>query len=87
MGKGATVTDIEIGEALTLINRIPLPSVPRKPSKTGITYAERHCTLTEVGEAMGVTRERVRQIEKIALEKCRAFCERNGYRLGDLLGQ
>ena len=31
----------------------------------------RPCTLEEIGEALGVTRERVRQIEKRAMEKLR----------------
>jgi len=37
-----------------------------------------HCTLQEVADEIGVTRERVRQIEKEALLKVRAGFERLG---------
>jgi RNA polymerase nonessential primary-like sigma factor len=37
------------------------------------------CTLEEVGEELGVTRERVRQIQLDALSKLRRILERNGY--------
>lgn len=42
-------------------------------------------TLEEVGKALGVTRERIRQIEVAALRKCRRWCERNGWRFEDLI--
>lgn len=42
------------------------------------------CTLEEVGKALGVTRERARQIELQALRKCRRWCERNGFQFEDL---
>ena len=42
-------------------------------------------TLEEVGKALGVTRERIRQIEFAALRKCRRWCARNGYRLEDII--
>jgi predicted transcriptional regulator len=42
-------------------------------------------TLDEIGRELGITRERVRQIEKAALEKCRAYCLAHGYDLRDLL--
>ena len=35
-------------------------------------------TLEEVGKALGVTRERARQIEQQALRKARRWCEQNG---------
>ena len=41
-------------------------------------------TLEEVGKALGVTRERARQIEHQALRKARRWCERNGYSFEDL---
>ena len=41
-------------------------------------------TLEEVGKALGVTRERARQLEMQALRKCRRWCERNGYKFEDL---
>lgn len=41
-------------------------------------------TLEAVAQELGVTPERVRQLEMQALRKCRRWCERNGYRLEDL---
>lgn len=42
-------------------------------------------TLEEIAEELGVTRERVRQIEVRALQKARVILERRGYTLWDLL--
>lgn len=42
-------------------------------------------TLEECGVVMGVTRERVRQIEKAALIKLRARLEARGFKLEDIL--
>ena len=42
-------------------------------------------TLDEVGQALGVTRERVRQIEQKALEKFRAELDRRGLEYSDLM--
>ena len=45
-------------------------------------------TLECVAAQLGVTRERVRQIEVKALQKCRAWCEERGLRFEDLaIGQ
>lgn len=41
-------------------------------------------TLEEIGQAHGVTRERVRQIEQIALEKVRRGLERRGFSCTDV---
>lgn len=41
-------------------------------------------TLEEVGKALGVTRERARQLEVRALQKCRRWCARHGYSFEDL---
>ncbi len=42
-------------------------------------------TFEECAAALGITHQRVAQIERQALRKCRAWCERHGYQLADLL--
>ena len=42
-------------------------------------------TLEEIGQALGVTRERARQIEAAALRKLRVRCEAEGIDLADML--
>lgn len=42
-------------------------------------------TLEEVGHALGVSRERVRQLENRALKKARAILARKGFTLQDFL--
>jgi len=42
-------------------------------------------TLEECGVVMGVTRERVRQIEKAALKKLRTRLEARGFKLEDVI--
>ncbi len=42
-------------------------------------------TLDEITQELGVTRARVRQIEKGALEECRRWARRHGFKLDDLL--
>lgn len=48
-------------------------------------YHDRAMTLEAIGRALGVTRERVRQIETRALAKLRAECERLGITAQDVL--
>lgn len=43
-------------------------------------------TLEEIADCMGITRERVRQIEKKALAKLRRRLIKHGYTLDDLVG-
>jgi len=42
-------------------------------------------TLSEVADALGVSRERVRQIERRALRKCESWCRSRGLELHQLL--
>ena len=44
-------------------------------NRFGLDYAHEPCTLKQVGESMGVTKERVRQIESRALDKLRIAAE------------
>ena len=42
-------------------------------------------TCEEIAAELGVSRERIRQLEFRAIRKCRAWCERHGYQPEDLL--
>jgi len=42
-------------------------------------------TLAEIAAERGVTPQRVTQIERRALERCKAWCKANGLALADLL--
>lgn len=46
---------------------------------------EANCTLEEVAEALGVTRQRADQIQRQALAKCRRVLEARGMCLADLI--
>ncbi len=58
---------------------------PRKRD-AGLTRDDYAMTLEEIGQELGVTRERVRQLEARALRKAKKILERWGYTLQDLLG-
>jgi len=53
--------------------------------KPGNAQPEVFCTLEEVGKELGLTRERSRQIQLIALHKLREGLEKRGYKLSDLI--
>ena len=42
-------------------------------------------TCEEIAVALGVSKERIRQLEVRAIRKCREWCERHGYRPEDIL--
>jgi len=48
-------------------------------------FREDGMTLEEVAAELGVSSERARQIEMIALRKCRQWCQRHGWRFEDLV--
>lgn len=50
----------------------------KKEDKPQPTFGAAHMTLSEVGAVMGLTRERVRQIEVSALRKLRAALRQRG---------
>ena len=53
----------------------------------GLGDYDEKSTLEEVGEAVGLTRERVRQIQIEALHQLREIMERNGLSLDIILGE
>lgn len=52
----------------------------------GMKFGDYAMTLDEVGLELGVSRERIRQLENRALAKAKVILERRGYTLQDLLG-
>ncbi|WP_079202281.1 RNA polymerase sigma factor RpoS [Pseudomonas sp. CC6-YY-74] len=44
----------------------------------GLRGNEEECTLEEMGQSIGLTRERIRQIQAVALKRLRTILERNG---------
>jgi len=84
-GHEAGISDTAIETAHRVYGCYPV--TPRPPPIT--EYSQRlqgyACTLEDVALELGLSRERIRQIEREALRKCRWWCERNGYWLEDLL--
>jgi DNA-directed RNA polymerase sigma subunit (sigma70/sigma32) len=52
----------------------------------GMKFYDFAMTLEEIGQELGISRERVRQLEARALTKARVILRRRGYTLQDLLG-
>ena len=50
----------------------------KEEARATSSYGAAHMTLLEVGGVLGLTRERVRQIEVVALRKLRAVMRRRG---------
>ena len=63
----------------------PIRVDPRRQSRAPMPHPDRAKTLEEIGVEMGITRERVRQLECRALKKAKAILERRGFRLEDWL--
>ena len=60
-------------------------SISRKSLKLGYEYGDYYHSLGEIGKELGITRERARQIQNIALHKFKLGMERKGYKLSDFL--
>ena len=67
----------------------PLPPPCRQKAQTThealLRLRDNSVTLEVIAVQLGVTRERVRQIEVKALAKCRKWCAARGYKMEDLL--
>lgn len=53
--------------------------------RKSIPYGGRAMTLDQISQELGITRERVRQIEKAAIAKIKARCERMGLKAEHIL--
>jgi DNA-directed RNA polymerase sigma subunit (sigma70/sigma32) len=56
------------------------------PRHTDRQPPDHECTLTEVAERLGVSRQYAWTLENSAIRKCRKFCVDRGIRLEDVLG-
>ena len=65
-----------------MVDRWRGPTPKAKPPRREV----QHATLEEIASELGVTHQRVQQIERRALKKCRRWCAQHGLRLTDLLG-
>jgi len=64
---------------------VTTPQSPKLPTKQVLKTYRAGYSLDQISQELGVSTERVRQIEAAALRKCRKWCELNGYNLWDLL--
>lgn len=78
------VTDDDINAAVAIAYKL-FPPQPRRPPVKRKQHPP--VPLEVIAQELGVSRERVRQIEAKALRKCRDWCERHGYDLVDMLDQ
>ena len=89
VGRTALCSERDIEEAVGLAWRLyppqPYRRAPERMRATKATYGG--CTLEEVAQHLGVTRQAVQQTEKRALEKCKRWCEERGLDLWDMLDQ
>lgn len=53
--------------------------------EAGLKFCDFAMTLDEIGRELGISRERVRQLEKRALTKAQALLQKRGFTLQDLL--
>jgi hypothetical protein len=68
---------------------ITVPMAPAAKSKIKSTFDPRpyaeYCSLDDVAIELGVSRERARQIEVLALKKLKIILRKHGYRFEDLI--
>jgi hypothetical protein len=73
----------QLAAAVGIVNRMPWRPT-RQPAEEKPVF-DRAARLQDVAAELGVTGERVRQIEAQALTKCRRWCLEHGLALEDLL--
>lgn len=64
----------------TVLHRLPERQRVILSMRHGIDYP-RECTLEEIGDALGLSRERIRQVEKVAIASVREWLRKNRPRL------
>lgn len=77
------LTDEGIAAAIGVLNRLPWRPPP--PAAPGPETRPDLVTYDAIAAELGLTRQAICAIERRALEKCRRWCDRHGYRLEDLL--
>jgi len=83
VGPEGVVMDLDLGERLALaVGELPPREAQILRLRFGLAGA-RTCTLEEIGDRFGVSRERIRQLEARALKRIRVICDERG--LAELL--